>query len=172
MNFLRKKWPFWLNAILLILMVLSSLYLFDDAVGFAGLFNNMYDYAGDAVREKDIPGIDWSWQAGLLAGVFAGGVCGSLIHGNWKIVCWWEECSGAAGKFFKTVFGGIFSGFMVMFGAILCGEVFCGQFAAAMELSAGAWFFLITALASGGITALFIERCRSKNSAGNGGKDK
>ena len=169
MKFLRKKWPFWINGIMLILLVLSGSYIFNDVLGFSGVFQAIFGYAEDAIAEKEIPQVDWDWQIALLGGVFVGALCGSLIHGSWKIMLAFEDAKGFAGKSAGTALWGMLSGFLVMLGAILSGEAFYGQFAAAMELSAGAWFFLLVTLITGGITALFIER-RGQSAAGNGSK--
>ena len=158
MKFLKKKWPFWLNSLLLVFMVMLGLYLFDDVIGFTGVFQAVFGMAEEAVREQDIPSVEWGWQICMLGGVFVGALGGSLIHGSWKVVWALEGTKNFSGKTLGTAGLGLLSGFLVMLGAILSGEVFYGQFAAAMELSAGAWFFLIVALVSGGITALFIER--------------
>ncbi len=172
MIFLQKKWPFAVNALLLSLMVLLGLYIFNDTLGFSGVFMAASGYAEEAVNSQDFPQLQWDWQLGMLLGIFVGGVCGSLIHRSWKIVFAWEECKGFSGTVFKTPLMGLLSGFLVMFGSIISGEAFYGQFAAAMELSAGAWFFLVAALTSGGITALFIERSREKHSgSGKGGEE-
>ena len=76
-----------------------------------------------------------------------------------------EEDKGFSGKVLHTPFWGVVSGFLVMLGAIFGGEVFYGHFASAMELATGSWFFIVLALISGGVTALFIER---RNDGGEG----
>ena len=158
MKFLKKKWLFGVNAILLIFMVMLGLYLFNDVIGFSGVFQAVFGYAQEAVAEQEMPKVDWDWQICMLGGVFVGALCGALINGSWKIIWAFEEIQGFGAKSVGTACLGIISGFLVMLGAILSGEAFYGQFAAAMELSAGAWFFLAVALISGGITALFLER--------------
>lgn len=163
MKFLKKKWPFPVNALLLCVLILLGLYLFNDVLGFSGVFKAFFGYANDAIRSREVPEVEWSWQVGIFCGVFIGAVGGSLIHGAWKFAGALEGCQSAAQKIFKSPFICMVSGFLVMLGAILAGEVFSGQFAAAMQLSAGAWFFLVTALLSGGVTALFVERQRGKS---------
>ena len=158
MKFLKKKWLFWINSLLLIFMVLLGLYLFNDVIGFSGVFQAVFGYAQEAVAEQEIPKVDWDWQICMLGGVFVGALCGALINGSWKIIWAFEESQGFSAKSIGTVCWGVVSGFLVMLGAILSGEAFYGQFAAAVELSSGAWFFLAVALISGGITALFLER--------------
>ena len=162
MNFLKKKWPFAVNALLLSFMVLLGLYLFNDVLGFSAVFSAVFGYAGDAIRDGGMPDVEWSWQIGILCGVFIGALGGSLVHGSWKFAGALEGSKGAFQKAVKSPFICFATGFLVMFGAILGGEVFFGQLAAAMELSVGAWFFLVTALLSAGVVALFIERQRGK----------
>ena len=172
MNFLKKKWPFWVNALLLIFMIMLGLYLFNDTLGFSGVLKVLFGYANTAIREGGVPQVEWTWQIGVFGGVFVGALGGSLIHGSWKLAGAWEECGKFGEKVFKTAVLGILSGFLVMLGAILGGEAFYGQISAATELSAGAWFFLVIALAVGGITALFIERSSEKSSPAGKDSDK
>ena len=170
MKFLQKKWPFWVNGLLLMFMVLLGLYLFNDILGFSNVFQALFGYAESALKQGGMPEIEWSWQIGMLAGVLLGASGGSMIHGSWKLCGALEGAKNFAGKTVKTAFTGIFSGFLVMLGSIAAGEAFYGQFAAALELSGGAWFFLVAALTSGGITALFIER--SSNTAAGSKNEK
>ena len=170
MNFLHKKWPFLINAAMLVIMVLLGSYMFNDVLGFSGVLQAIFGYASEAIADREIPQVDWDWQIALLGGVFVGALCGSLIHGSWKIMFAFEDSKCAAGKSLGTAALGVLSGFMVMLGAIISGEAFYGQFAAAVELSAGAWFFLLIALISGGVTALFIER-RGASGSGTKAKD-
>ena len=163
MLFLKKKWHSSVNALLLVFMVMLGLYLFDDNIGLFSTLSAMFGSAEAAVRNAESPGIEWSWQLGLLGGVFFGSFCGALINGSFKLVLALEDAGSFSGKVFKTVFYSLFSGFMVMLGAIMAGDILLGQVAAAMEISAAAWFFLTFALITAGITALFIERRQSGN---------
>ena len=167
MKFLLAKWPFWVNALALIFMVMLGGYLFNDVIGFSGVFQAFSVYSGDVLYKQDIPLVEWDWQVGMLAGVFIGSVCGALLNKSWKVVPAFEEAGSLASKTFGTPVFGMIAGFLVMFGSIMAGETFYGQVVAAMELSAGAWAFLIVALITAGITALFIER--RGGSAGKGG---
>ena len=160
MNFLKKKWPFAANAISLVFMVMLGLYLFDDVLGFSGVFQAVFGYAEEAIAEESVPQIEWDWQIGMLLGIFIGSLCGSLIHGSWKFMLAFEDHKGFTGKVLHTPIWGFVAGFLVMLGAILGGEVFYGHFASAMEMAAGSWFFIVLTLISGGVTALFIERRR------------
>ena len=164
MLFLKKKWSSSVNALLLVFMIMLGLYLFDDNIGLFSTLTALFGSAENAVCAADMPQVKWSWQLGLLGGIFFGSFCGALINGSFKIVWALEDVSGFTGKFFKSVFGSLISGFSVMLGAIMAGDVLLGQVASAMELSAAAWFFLVFSLITAGITALFIER---KNSGGS-----
>ena len=172
MLFLKKKWHSSVNALLLIFMVMLGLYLFDDNIGLFSTLSAMFGSAETAVRNSDMPQFEWSWQLGLLGGVFFGSFCGALINGSFKLVLVLEDAGGFAGKVFKSVFYSLFSGFLVMLGAIMAGDVLLGQIAGAMEISAASWFFLVFALITAGITALFIERRKQGGSADSGTKDK
>ena len=174
MLFLKKKWNSAVNALLLIFMIMLGLYLFDDNIGLFSTLSAVFGSAENAVRNSDMPQVEWSWQLGLLGGVFFGSFCGALINGSFKIVLAVEDTSSFSGKVFKSSLGSLISGFLVMLGAIMAGDVLFGQVAAAMEISSGAWFFLVFALITAGITALFIERRKSSggsaDKSGEGGK--
>lgn len=171
MLFLKKKWPAPVNALLIIFMVMLGLYLFDDNIGLFSTLSAVFGSAENAVRNSDMPQMEWSWQLGLLGGVFFGSFCGALINGSFRIIFALEGSSGFSGKVLKSIFYSLLSGFLVMLGAIIAGDVLLGQIAAAMEISSAAWFFLVFALITAGITALFIER-RNQGSADAARKDK
>ena len=86
MLFLKKKWHSSVNALLLIFMVMLGLYLFDDNIGLFSTLSAMFGSAETAVRNSDMPQLEWSWQLGLLGGVFFGSFCGALINGSFKLV--------------------------------------------------------------------------------------
>ena len=69
MNFLKKKWPFWVNSLMVVFMVLLGLYLFNDTLGSAQVFKAFSGYASDALQNKEMPKIDWTWQIALMCGV-------------------------------------------------------------------------------------------------------
>ena len=169
MNFLLSKWPWWVDSLVLIVMIMLGLYIFNDAPGFSGVFQAAFGYAKEAVSDGELPAVEWDWQLGMIVGVFVGALGGALINKSWKITLGFEEAKGLAGKSIVTVVRGFLSGFLVMLGAVLSGEAFYGQVTAAVELSAGAWFFLTASLISGGITALFMER--KSGGAASGSKE-
>lgn len=169
MLFLKKRWYSWVNAVCLVFFVMLGLYLFDENLGFFDAVCSVCESAQDAVEEHHAPHIDWSWHTGLLFGVFFGSFCGALIHGAFKIAWSLEDSRGFFGKTIGTALWGLVSGFLVMLGAIMAGEAFTGQITAAIQHSAGALFFLVTTLISAGITALFIERRKEKDSAAEKG---
>lgn len=171
MLFLKKKWHSSVNALLLVFMIMLGLYLFDDNIGLFSTLTALFGSAENAIRSADMPLVEWTWQLGLLGGVFFGGFCGSLINGSFKIVWALEDASELMDKVVKSVFSSMISGFLVMLGAIMAGDVLLGQVSAAMEQSAAAWFFLVFALITAGITALFIERRNSSGSSGGKGKE-
>ena len=102
MNFLRKKWPCAVNGLLLSFMVLLGLYLFNDVLGFSAVFSAVFGYAGEAIRDGEIPSVEWSWQIGMLCGIFVGALGGSLIHGSWKFAGALEGSSGMFQKVIKS----------------------------------------------------------------------
>ena len=122
-----------INAVCLILMIMLGLYLFDDNIGLFSTLSAVFGSAENAVRNSDMPQVEWSWQLGLLGGVFFGSFCGALINGSFKIVLAVEDTSSFSGKVFKSSLGSLISGFLVMLGAIMAGDVLFGQVAAAME---------------------------------------
>ena len=65
--------------------------------------------------------------------------------------------AGITIRAFKTVFYGLFGGFLVMTGIQICGEAIYGQFVSAIQMSVGSWIYLGAMLLSGGILAILLD---------------
>jgi len=154
------KWKFAVDALIVIALVMLGLYLFDAAPDFTGSFGRLAGCAGKAVEQKgaEVPPLDWTM--GILFGVVIGGLSGGLITRSWRWVFCFEDEPKSNWKWLKTILLGMLAGFCVMLGSLLAGDVPAGHVANAMELSPGAWMFLVIAFFSAGATGLFLERVR------------
>jgi hypothetical protein len=161
MNILTGKWSFYVNGTILALLIILCLYLFDDTIGMSDGMVVISEYCQEAIQDQVVenpPPLDW--QTGFLGGIFIGALAAAIISGNWKVRFFQDGESGIVSKSLKTVFCGIGGGFLVMLGLQLAGDSFLGQWSAAIQLSAGAWVFLIVCLVVASGTALLLERRR------------
>jgi heme A synthase len=86
----------------------------------------------------------FDWQTAFLAGIAIGALFASLASGTWRLRIIPEDVkgSGPMGAFAVTIIQNIAGGFLVMTGLQFAGDSFVGQWAAAMQLSTGAWIFI------------------------------
>lgn len=159
MNLFTAKWPFYISGPLFALLIVTSLYVFNEPVGMSDAMTVAGEYCNEAIVDQELdrpPPLDW--QLGLLLGLFVGALVAALIGNKYQP----ELVAPGAGSFtlkaLKTVGGGIAGGFLVMLGIQLSGDTLLGQLAAAVQLSGGAWIFLMSLAISGGTLAILIER--------------
>lgn len=159
MKILTGKWPFYISGLLLPLLAVLGLYLFDDVLGMSDAAVAFSGYCSEAIEEKAIgslPGLDW--QNGILIGLLIGALAGSLCSGNWKFQFFFDDQKGFGAKFVKTILYSFIGGFLVMLGSQLAGETLFGQYAAAIQLSAGAWIYLVVFFVVALILSLLFEQ--------------
>ena len=171
MNIVTGKWSFYINGALIALLIVLCLYLFDDSVGMGDGMVVVSQYCTSSVKDKALnapPPLDW--QTGFLGGIFIGALSASIISGKWKLrIKQDSEGDGIMKTYFKTVVFGVGGGFLVMLGLQLAGDTFFGQWAAAIQMSTGAWVFLISSFAVAATIAILMER-RKESGAKEGGK--
>ncbi|MHB9139967.1 MAG: YeeE/YedE thiosulfate transporter family protein [Victivallaceae bacterium] len=171
MNIVTGKWSFYINGALIALLIVLCLYLFDDSVGMGDGMVVVSEYCTSSVKDKTLntpPPLDW--QTGFLGGIFIGALAASIISGKWKLrIKQDSEGDGIMKTYFKTVVFGIAGGFLVMLGLQLAGDTFFGQWAAAIQMSTGAWVFLISSFGVAATIAILMER-RKESGAKEGGK--
>ncbi len=159
MNLFTAKWPFYISGPLLALLMVLSLFIFDDVIGLGDALTVATEYCGGAVTERqfgDPPPLDW--QLGLLIGLFIGALVGALMGNKFKPELMAEGGGSFTVKTLRTVGCGMGGGFLVMLGIQLAGDSVFGQISAAMQLSGGAWVFLIAMTVTGCALAILLER--------------
>jgi hypothetical protein len=168
MNILTGKWSFYINGALIALLIVLCLYLFDDSLGMGDGMVMISQYCNDSVKDKTLnPPPPLDWQTGFLGGIFIGALSASIISGKWKIrIKQDSEGEGIMLTLFKTVAFGIVGGFLVMMGLQLAGDTFFGQWAAAIQMSAGAWVFLISSFGVAATIAILMERRKESGAKG------
>lgn len=168
------KWsPYLAGSITAFLFVLM-LYVLDSPVGMSNAYLMLSEYSGEAFHNRTIeepPFLDW--QTGFLGGIFIGALIASLIGGEWKL----RMMPSTEGKSLlasagATVFLGLAGGFLVMLGLQLAGDSFIGQWAAAIQLSTGAWLFFISILFWGMVFTLVLAAKFAKPDPGSDKKSK
>lgn len=162
MRILTGKWSFYINGALLSGMIALCLYLFQDTVGMNDGLIMISEYAEKTVektvqnQEVTPPPLDW--QTGFLGGIFIGALAAALMSGKWKLRLFHENESGIIAKSLKTVLFSFAGGFLVMLGLQLAGDSFLGQWSGALQLSGGAWIFLVSSFAVACGVAILLEQ--------------
>lgn len=166
-KFVSGRWPFYVNGVLIALTVMLGLYIFNDSLGMSDGMTVISEYCKESIRDKHLaeaPVIDW--QTGFLIGIFIGALAAAISSGQWKFRISHDSEGGIFRSFFTTAIYSIGGGFLVMLGLQLAGDTFFGQWAAAMQMSAGAWIFLIAFFATAVLIAILLERRKE-----SGGKE-
>ncbi len=160
MKVFGSKWSFWISGLVIALIFNLALYLFDSPIGMSNGYLPLSQYCVKVIDNGKIyapPAIDW--QTGFLLGIMLGAFITALLSGDWKFELYPPEMGK---EFFpalgKSILKGVFGGFMVMLGLQIAGDSFFGQWAAAMQLSAGAWLFLITFFVTGTILSIILSK--------------
>lgn len=167
MKILSGKWSSYINGTLIALFMLLSLYLFDDTLGMSDGMLAVSEFCSSSVEAGSIeapPTLDW--QLGLLGGVLIGALASAIISGSWKIQLVPKSSGGVVKKIWQPVVQGIIGGFLVMLGLQLAGDSFWGQWSAAIQLSAGAWIFIITMFIVASTASVLLDRRHEKSKGG------
>lgn len=145
MNLIKGKWTLYFSASAIAVLFMVSLYLLDTPIGMSNGYIMISEYCEGCVDDVAINDcFPFDWQSGFIIGIFLGGLTVAWATGKWELQFFPEDRKNK--KFFPsvwiTVVQGITGGFLVMLGLQLAGDSFIGQWAAAMQLSTGAWLFL------------------------------
>lgn len=158
-KFLTGKWSFWIGALYVALLINLGLYLFDAPLGMTEAYRYLSGYCFSALSNGKLEspsGIDW--RTGFLLGVFGGGLLAALMTGMWKFQAKPSGCGKGVSGYLLGMCRDIGGGFLVMFGLLISGDDFLGQWASAMQLSPGAWVFMVALFISGSMTAIMMAR--------------
>ena len=157
-----KTWPFYISGPALAFLTVLSLYLFNDSIGLGDAMAVASEHCVEGVTEQDWDALPLDWQLGLLLGIFLGALGTAALSGWYK-----PSISDGEGSVYRrlamTPVLGIIGGFLVMTGIQLSGDSVFGQFSAAIQLSGGAWVFLI----SMAVSAILLA-CLLAQKGGNG----
>ena len=150
MKILFGKWPAPFCGFLLALLLLAAIELFGSPVGLSDTLTAVAAYCTESIEQKELASPpEFDWQNGLIAGVFIGALCASLMSADWKLSLFFEDKLRFNGL--KSLFYGLLGGFLVIAGSQLAGDIPAGQYSNALQQSIGAWLFLgcflLTALA-------------------------
>lgn len=169
MKSLCAKLPFFAVAPILALLLVASLCLFDGNTGLSDAMTAFSEYCDEAVINREIPDTPTlEWQHVLLIGILIGAVLAAVLTKAFKL----EFTFGGANHFsdfLKTAGSGIAGGFLMMLGIQLAGDTVWGQWAAAIQLSSGAWLFLAAMTITGVVLAILFEQRGGGKISGNSG---
>ncbi len=168
MNLFTAKWPFYISGTLLAVLSVLFLYVFDDVTGMGKAMTVAHEYWGNVAENgsaavSDLPRLDW--QLGLLIGVFVGALLTTAVSGSFKPELMAPGGGSFTVKTLRTAGLGLIGGLLVMLGVQLSGDTVWGHISSAIQLSGGAWLFLIVMTVSGCGLAILLER-RSGGSSG------
>ena len=168
------RWSSYLSGTIIAFFFILALYILDSPVGMSKSYIIISKYCEQSIHARAVhewPFLDW--QTGFLGGIFLGALIAALVGGNWKLRML-PDSNGrsllaSAGA---TVVTGLAGGFMVMLGLQLAGDSFLGQWAAAIQLSTGAWVFFLSLLVWGIIFTAVIAAKFAKSGDGKDDKEK
>ena len=167
------SWPFWISGSALAFLTVLSLYLFNDSIGLGDAMTMASEHCVEGVTEQDWDALPLDWQLGLLLGIILGAV-GTAALSGWYKPSFSDGEGSVSRRVVMTPLLGIIGGFLVMTGIQLSGDSVFGQFAAGMQLSGGAWVFLIAMAVSAVLLACLLAQRGGKSapakSAGSGAK--
>ncbi len=167
MKILSGRWSFYINGTLIALFILLALYLFDDTLGMSDGMLAVSEFCTNSVESGSVeapPTLDW--QLGLLGGILIGALASAIISGSWKIQIVPKSSGGIVRKIWQPIVQGIVGGFLVMLGLQLAGDSFWGQWSAAIQLSSGAWIFIITMFIVASVASVLLDRHHEKSQGG------
>lgn len=149
LKYLNSKWNFTLTGAVIAVLVMLLLYLLDTTPGMDDAFIVLSKYCSDSIDNRTIealPGLDW--QTALLIGVILGAFIASAISAEFKLEIFPadRQNKGLLSSMLITPLVLMTGGFLVMFGLQLAGDSFFGLLSSAMQLSTGAWTFLLSAV--------------------------
>jgi len=158
---LSGKWPFYISGLLMALLVNLGLYLFNAPVGMSDGYLTLSMYCNRMIEKHHLtepPALDW--QTGFLVGIFGGALLTVLFSKQWKFEMFPDDLKGSNSfaSAWKCLLHGLFGGFLVMLGLQLAGDSFFGQWAAAMQLSPGAWIFILAFFITGSLAAIVMSK--------------
>lgn len=151
LKYLTSKWNFTVTGAVLAVLVMLLLYLLDTTPGMDDAFIMLSKYCSDSIESRTIeklPGLDW--QTALLIGVLLGAFIASAISAEFKLEIFPadRQNKGFFSSSMITPLVFMTGGFLVMFGLQLAGDSFFGLLSSAMQLSTGAWTFLLSAVST------------------------
>ncbi len=172
------KWSPYVAGPLIALVLVAGFYVLDSPMGISEGYQVLSEYCKQSIeiskddnyipKVKDYPPL--VWQTALLAGIFVGGLIAAAASSNWKFTVFPEDRKekGIITSTWLTPVQGVVGGFLVMLGLLVAGDSFIGQWAAAFQLSTGAWIFLFSIIIWG---VIFTGLLSAKYSAPEVQKD-
>jgi hypothetical protein len=148
LNFFKGKWSALISGFSISMLFILTLYVLNTPVGMSDAYLKISDYCRDSINMRRVAeNFPFDWQTAFLVGIAIGAVLASLAGGTWRLRIIPEDVkskSGTMGAFGVSAIQSVAGGFLVMTGLQFAGDSFIGQWAAAMQLSTGAWIFIFS----------------------------
>ncbi len=146
-GFFKGRWSAFTSGFAATLLFILILFILDTPVGMSDAYLKISEYCRESIHMRRVSEFfPFDWQTAFLAGIAGGALLASLTSGTWRLRMIPEDIkgSGPVGSFGITILQNVFGGFLVMTGLQFAGDSFVGQWAAAMQLSTGAWIFIFS----------------------------
>ena len=149
LKYLTSKWNFLAAGATIALLVMFFLYLLDTAPGMDDAFIVLSKYCGNAMEDKSLDPLPrFDWQKAFIIGIILGAFIATAVSAEFKLEIFPADRQNK-GFFSSLILSPLVlmsGGFLVMFGLQLAGDSFFGVLSSAMQLSTGAWAFLLSAV--------------------------
>ncbi|GEM_PF-998674 len=169
MKSIAGKWSAYMAGTALAFLFMLALYLFDTCIGMSDAYIMISEYCKDTLSKRAINEFPpFVWYTGFLLGILIGAMIASFAGGDWKFRLVPEDIKekGVFGSLGLAIVQGIAGGFLVMLGLQISGDSFEGHWCAAMQLSTGAWIFIVAFV----VWSVIFMGIYNMVSAGGGGK--
>ncbi len=142
------KAPPW-NVAILTLAALIAAAWFDAGSGFFSVLRATAEAAGSAIESRTVPEFPaFNWSVALAFGILLGAFPAALLSNDFKPE-FQDHPGGGLGGLAGSAVRGVVGGFLLVTGFQLAGGSIMEASAAAMNLSTGAWIFLVSLAVTG-----------------------
>ncbi|HOK03723.1 MAG TPA: YeeE/YedE thiosulfate transporter family protein [Victivallales bacterium] len=166
LSFFKGKWSAFISGFTAAFLFIFSLYVLNTPVGMSDAYLKISEYCRESIHMRKVSEyFPFDWQTAFLIGIAIGGFIASLSSGTFQLRIIPEDVkgSGPVGAFGITVIQNLIGGFLVMTGLQFAGDSFLGQWASAIQLSTGAWIFLLSFIIWGVVFSGFARAAVAGN---------
>lgn len=161
MNPCAWKWPFWVSATLLALLLAGAGALFEPDLGVHAFWLMFVSFCEEAFENglASAPLPDADWQCAFFFGLLLGAFSAAAAGGGFRFDAGFGEEGGRSpDRFIATTAGWFLGGGCVFAGFFVAGNSIWGEWHAASSGAVGGWVFLAALLVTAGIAGLLWQK--------------